>query len=286
VRKRSRGLSFVTGAYVVWSLVPVLIAVLFSFNDGKSRTVWQGFSLRWWTGDRQQSLLHDPTLRTALVNSLVLALGSILITVPVGALLAVGLERWRTRAAATVNWVNSLPLVTPEIVMGAALLITFTNLFTGIPLGRPAQLIGHVTFSLSFVVVTVRARLVSLGPSYEEAARDLGATRAQAIRLVLLPLLTPAIVASCVIVFASSIDDFVISSFLSAGASSETVPVKIYSAVRSSSSPALNALATVMVLLSFMALALTVAVLSRWQHRHGGSGGFRQAVADVTQMDL
>jgi len=103
---------------------------------------------------------------------------------------------------------------------------------------------------------------------------------------VLLPLLTPAIVASCVIVFASSIDDFVISSFLSAGASSETVPVKIYSAVRSSSSPALNALATVMVLLSFMALALTVVVLSRWQHRHGGSGGFRQAVADVTQMDL
>jgi spermidine/putrescine transport system permease protein len=170
--------------------------------------------------------------------------------------------------------------------MGAALLITFTTLYTGIPLGRPAQLIGHVTFSLSFVVVTVRARLVSLGTSFEEAARDLGSTRRQAIRLVLLPLLTPAIVAGCVIVFASSIDDFVISSFLQAGASSQTVPVKIDSAVRSSSSPALNALATMMVIISFAALTIAIALLTRWQRRQGRSGGFRTTVADVTQMDL
>lgn len=282
---RFRGLAMVTWAYVVWSLVPVAVAILFSFNDGRSRSTWQGFSMRWWTGDPERSLLHDPTLRTALTNSLVLAIGSILITVPLGLLLAIGLDRWRSRSSSALNWMTSLPLVTPEIVMGAALLLTFTSLFTAIPLGRPAQLIGHVTFSLSFVVVTVRARLVSLGSAYEEAARDLGASRLQAVRLVLLPLLSPAIVASCVIVFASSIDDFVISSFLSAGAPSETVPVKIYSAVRSSSSPALNALATTMVALSFVALVVSITVLSRWQRRHGG-GGFRSAVADVTQMDL
>lgn len=286
MNRRLRGLALVTWAYLIWSLIPVAIAILYSFNDGRSRTVWQGFSLRWWIGDSEQSLLNDPSLRTALANSLLLAVGSIVITVPLGVLLAIGLDRWRSRTSSAVGWVNSLPLVTPEIVTGAALLITFTTLYTSIPLGRPAQLIGHVTFSLSFVVVTVRARLVALGTSYEEAARDLGATRRQAIRLVLLPLLTPAIVAGCVIVFASSIDNFVISSFLSAGSSSETVPVKIYSAVRASSSPALNALATALVVVSFAALILSIVVLTRWQRRRTGSAGFRTAVNDVTQMDL
>jgi len=286
VKRRPPLLGLLTILYVMWSLVPVAIAILFSFNDGRSRTVWQGFSMRWWTGDPEQSLLHDPALRTALRNTLVLAGGSVLVTVPLGVLLAVGLQRWRSRAATSANWLNSLPLVTPEIVMGAALLLVFTHLYSGIPLGRPAQLIGHVTFSLGFVVVTVRARLTSIGPSYEEAARDLGANRTQALRWVLLPLLTPAIMASAVIVFATSVDDFVISSFLSSGASSETVPVRIYSAVRASSSPALNALATTMVALSFLALGVALLALTAWRRRHGEQAGLRSALGDVTQMEL
>lgn len=286
MKRRPPLLGLLTVLYVAWSLVPVAIAILFSFNDGRSRTVWQGFSFRWWTGDPEQSLLHDPTLRTALRNTLVLAGGSVLVTVPLGVLMAVGLQRWRSRAATSANWLNSLPLVTPEIVMGAALLLVFTHLYSGIPLGRPAQLIGHVTFSLGFVVVTVRARLTSIGPSYEEVARDLGATRLQAIRWVLLPLLAPAIMASAVIVFATSVDDFVISSFLSSGASSETVPVRIYSAVRASSSPALNALATTMVGLSFLALLVAMLGLTSWRRRHGEQAGLRSALGDVTQMEL
>ena len=120
------------------------------------------------------------------------------------------------------------PLVTPEIVMGVALFLVFTQVYTGVPRGFTTQLLGHITFSISYVVVIVRGRLAAIGPQYEEAARDLGANRLQAMRLVLLPLLGPAIFASLMVVFAGSIDDFVISSFLSTGASSETVPMKIY----------------------------------------------------------
>jgi spermidine/putrescine transport system permease protein len=132
------------------------------------------------------------------------------------------------------------------------------------------MLFGHVTFTLSFVVIIIRARLAAIGTEYEEAARDLGASRLQAIRLVLLPLLAPAIFASVMVVFATSVDDFVISSFLSTGASTETVPIKIYSGARAGSTPALNALATVMLLFTLLAVAL-VAVVVRWTNKRVGS---------------
>ena len=130
--------------------------------------------------------------------------------------------------------------------MGTMLFLVFDNLFTFVPLGRTAMLLGHVTFSVSYVVVIVRGRLLTIGRDFEEAAQDLGATPMQALRTVLLPLLGPAVFASLMIVFATSIDDFVISAFLSADASTETVPIKIYSTVRGSPTPALNAMATAM----------------------------------------
>jgi spermidine/putrescine transport system permease protein len=132
------------------------------------------------------------------------------------------------------------------------------------------QLLGHVTFTLSFVVVIVRARLVAIGGQYEEAARDLGATRFQAIRLVLLPLLGPAIFASLMVVFATSVDDFVISSFLSTSAANETVPIKIYSAARAGSTPALNALATLMLIFTLAAVTLAGLVMRRMRREGGG----------------
>ena len=122
-------------------------------------------------------------------------------------------------------------------------------------------MLGHITFSISFVVVIVRGRLAAIGPQYEEAARDLGANRLQAMRLVLLPLLGPAIFASLMVVFAGSIDDFVISSFLSTGAASETVPMKIYSGGRATATPALNALATIMLVFTLAAVGLAALVM-------------------------
>ncbi len=267
--------------YVLWSLVPVLIAIQFAFNDGRSRSTWQGFSLRWWFEDPDRSLWHDPTLRDAMVNSLWLALFTMLIATPLGVALALGLARWRGRAARGSNLLMLVPLATPEIVMGTMLFLVFDNLYTSIPLGRPAMLLGHITFSVSYVVILVRGRLLTIGPDLEDAAQDLGASPLGAVRTVLLPLLGPAIFASLMIVFATSIDDFVISAFLSADASSETIPIKIYSSVRVAPTPALNALATVMLLGT--TLAILLAVLALKVFRRGAQGS---AVEDFATLDL
>lgn len=269
LRRRPWVLASVTWVYIVWSLAPILVAIQFSFNDGRSRSTWQGFSLQWYFGS-SGSVAEDPSLRLALVNSLVVAGLTTLIATPLGVATALGLSRWRGRTGRVVGGLTLLPLATPEIVMGSALYLVFTNLYLFVPLGQPAQVIGHVTFSVSYVVVIVRSRLASIGTDYEEAARDLGCGRLAAVRLVLLPLLTPAVFAGAMIVFASSMDDFVISAFLSPDASSVTVPIKLYSSVRNAPTPALNALATLLVLASVLALLLGWLV-----QRRGHSTGIR-----------
>jgi spermidine/putrescine transport system permease protein len=171
--------------------------------------------------------------------------------------------------------------VTPEIVMGTALFLTFVHLFRFVELGTTAQLLGHVTFSISFVVIIVRGRLLSIGREYEEAAMDLGASPFQALRLALLPLLYPAVFASFMIVFAISIDDFVISAFLSSDISTETVPVKIYSNARGAPTPALNALASVMLFASLLAVGLALLFVRLVQRARGERGS---AVQDFAQL--
>jgi spermidine/putrescine transport system permease protein len=161
-------------------------------------------------------------------------------------LLALGLARWRGRGSGTSNFIMLFPLVTPEIVMGVSLLLVFTHIFTFVHTGTLAQILGHVTFSISFVVVIVRGRLFSIGRQYEEAAADLGASPFVALTRVLLPLLTPAIVASAAVVFAISADDFVISQWLSSGGPTDTVPIQIYAATRAAPLPSVNAIATIM----------------------------------------
>jgi spermidine/putrescine transport system permease protein len=243
----------------------VLIAMLFSFNSGRSRSVWQGFSIRWWWGDPSLSIFHDPEYTHALGHSLTLAGLDMLIATPLGVLLALGLSRWRGRGSGVANSLMLVPLVTPEVVMAVSLLLVFTQLaivpFTLVHLGTTAQVVGQVTFSLSYVVVIVRSRLISIGPEYEEAARDLGATPAAALRLVLLPLLMPAIVASMLIVFALSIDDFVVTQYMSSNAGTTTIPMYLYSNARGgTTTPALNALATVLVLTTLIGVALAFTI--------------------------
>jgi len=284
MKRKIRLLPALVWGYVIWSLLPVVIAVAFSFNDGRSRSVWQGFSFRWWFGDPYGSVFHDAAMRQSIVNSLVLAISTMVIVVPLGITLAIGAHRIRGKSSTAVQGLTSVPLVTPEIVVGAALLITFTRLLSGIPLGYPAQVLGNVTFSVASVVVIVRARLVSIGSSFEDAARDLGATRLQAVRFVLMPMLWPSIMASLVVVFATVIDDFVITSFLSAGVDSQTVPLRIYSSVRGGATPALNALATLLILTTRGARTLGLAGMSVWKKRHGEPGGMRNALADITRM--
>jgi spermidine/putrescine transport system permease protein len=253
---RPRFLWVVTGFYLLWSIVPVLIAIRFSFNDGRSRSTAQGWSFRWYWGDEDLAVFNDPDLRGALYQSLKLAGLAMAIAVPLGVALAVGISRWRGRASRPANALALATLITPEIVMGSALFLVFVNLFTFVELGTLAQLIGHVTFSIAFVLVIVRGRMISIGQDYEEAAMDLGATPRQALRMALLPILWPAILASLIVVFAISMDDFVISAFLSSGAGTDTVPVRIYSNARGTPTPALNALASFTLAVTVVAAVL------------------------------
>jgi spermidine/putrescine transport system permease protein len=249
----------VTLAYLAWSLIPVLIAVLFSFNDGKSRTVWQGFSTRWYFGDPVKSVWHDAALHTALLQTLKLGVITTLITVPLGVMFAIGIDRWRGRLPAGANLLMLVSFVLPEVLLAVALLFVVTSLSLPIGLGTGAQVLGLVTFQIAYPAVLVRARLATIGTQYEEAAMDLGASPLAALRRVTLPMLLPAIFASTVLVFADVIDDFVLVRYLSGTSATEPVSVKIYNSARSAPTPALNALAT---LLLFAALvAVTVGYL-------------------------
>lgn len=252
-----------TAVYLVWSLVPVLIAVLFSFNDGRSRTQWQGFSFRWYWGDPAKSVWHDAALHTALLQTLKLGVITTLITVPLGVMFAIGIDRWRGRLPAGANMLMLISFVVPEVLLAVALLFVVTSLALPITLGTSAQVVGLVTFQIAYPAVLVRARLATIGKQYEEAAMDLGATPLGALNRVTLPMLIPAIFASTVLVFADVIDDFVLVRYLSGDASTEPVSVKIYNTARAAPTPALNALATLLLVAAVTAIVVGFLVYRR-----------------------
>ena len=257
---RPRFLAITTWIYILWSLVPVLLAIRFAFNSGRSRTSLQGWSLRWFWQDDTLSVYHDPTLQAALKHSLVLAALVMVIATPLGTALALGMRRWTGPGAGVANIVLLLPLVTPELVFAVGMFLLFTTAFGFIGLGTTAQAIGQVTFTLSWVVLIVRGRLSTIGRDVEEAAADLGAPPMHVVGRVLIPLLLPAVAASLLVSFALSIDDFVVSQYLASGADTTTVPMRIYSQARGGPTPALNALATIMLLVTLLSLALAFVV--------------------------
>ena len=269
-----------TWLYVAWSILPIGIAVLFSFNNGKSQSAWQGFSWRWYVTDPINSVWHDPQLHQAVIQTLRLSVLTTLITVPIGVAFAIGIDRWRTRTASGLNFVMIFSFVVPELLLAVALMFVFTQLFTFVSLGTTAEVAALVVWNISWPAIIIRARLVGIGKSYEEAATDLGCSRIGAIRRVLLPMLMPAIFASGVLVFAGVIDDFVIVEQLSSSAGTQPMSVLIYSNVHGGlAGPALNALATLMLLFS-----LVVAVLGYVAYRfmtRGERGGSRAALESI-----
>ncbi len=261
--RRPWGLLAVTIGYLAWSLLPVLVAVLFSFNAGRSRVTWQGFSMRWYYGDPLRSVWHDASLHTALTHTLWLGVLATAITVPLGVAMALGLDRWRGRIPSGANLAVIVSFVLPEILLAVSLLFVATVLVTPVRLGTWGQVIGLVTYQLSWPVVIVRARLLTIGSDYEEAAVDLGASPWGAVRRVLLKMLVPAIFASAVLVFADVIDDFILVRYLSGDSSTETVSIKVYNTARAAPTPALNALTTL--LLAASLIAVTIGYLGyRW----------------------
>lgn len=270
---RARFLWVWTWLYLSWSLVPVLIAIRISFNSTRSLVEAQGWSLIWWFSHPTLSAWNRPELRSALFQSMRLATLTVLIAVPLGVAFALALDRWRGPLPASANFLMALSWVMPELMIGVALFLVFSEVLTIVPLGTAGQAIGLITFEMTYPVIIVRARLLSLEQRYEEAAMDLGASPAGALWRGVIPVLLPAIVASAMIVFVDAIDDFVIASWLSGPASSETVAIRIYSDARGAVTPALNALGSMMLGTSIVVLAAGGMLYRRLARRSATTDG-------------
>jgi spermidine/putrescine transport system permease protein len=279
--RRPWALEGFTWLYIIWSIVPIAIAVLFSFNKGASQTTWQGFSTRWYVGSQVTSVLNNPSLHESVIQTLRLGILTTVITVPIGVGFAIGIDRWRGRTSNGLNFVMIFSFVIPELLLAVALFMLVTQSLTFIRLGTPAEVAGLVVWCISWPAIIVRARLVSIGKTYEEAAADLGASRLEAIRRVLLPMLMPAIFASAVLVFASVVDDFVIVEQLSSTANTQPMSVLIYSNVHGGlSGPSLNALATIMLVVSLIAAVIGF-VAYRWMTRGERTKGSAEALTSI-----
>jgi spermidine/putrescine transport system permease protein len=264
-----------TWLYLIWSLVPIALAVLFSFNNGKSQSVWQGFSWRWYFSDPVNSVLHNPQLHAAVLQTVRLSVYTTAIAVPLGVAFALGINRWRGVLPGGFNFIMLLSFVVPELIFGVAMFFVFTVLFTQVKLGTLAETLALVTWNVSWPAIIVQARLATLGRQYEEAAADLGAGQLETMRRVTLPLLGPAIFASAVLVFSGVIDDFVLVDLLSSNAGNTPMSVLIYSNQRGGNGgPALNALGTIMLVMSLV-IAVIGYIGYRWMTR--GERGSRVA---------
>jgi len=259
---RPRFLRVFTGLFFVFLFAPIALVILFSFNSGKSLQNFEGFSLRWY-----QTFFESESLRDSLMASIEIALVTMVVSTLIGTLLAYGLVRARVRWNPALNILMLVPLVTPEIVAGASALLLFTQV--GIQLSLTTIILGHITFSISYVTVVVRGRLASINPEVEQAAMDLGATRAQTFQLITLPALWPAVVAAGLLVFALSFDDFVMS-FFTTGESPQPLPVRIWSAIRFGVTPTINAIGTFMLVVSAIVIALAVALPRLLGRRESG----------------
>lgn len=226
--------------------LPILVLMVMSFNASKTPFSWQGFSLRWYG-----ELAGNETVLEGLVNTLVVAVGSTVVATALGTLLAIGLERY-TRSR-TLEAAALAPAIIPDIVLAIGLLAFYSMI--SLSLGLHSVLLAHVVFSTAFVAAVVKARLGHLDPSLEEASRDLGSTAVGTFWRITVPTLAPGIVAGALLAFTLSLDEFVIAFFTN-GPSTPTLPMVIYSMVRFGVTPEINALATILVAISFTAVLL------------------------------
>jgi spermidine/putrescine transport system permease protein len=254
------------GAVLLFLYVPLASLVLFSFNNARRTIRWEGFTTDWYA-----KMAGDDALIGAFANSLTIAAMSTVVSVVLGAMAAIALWRFRFPGKGLFDGMITLPIVVPEICMGVAMLVFFGAVLPwprdlAWPLDLGAITIAHITFSFPFVTVVVRARLASFNREMEEAARDLGAGELHALYDVVLPHLRPALIAGALLAFTLSLDDFVIT-FFTAGPNTVTFPVKIYSMVRFSVTPEVNAASTVLmaitVVLTLIGMALQGTAIAR-----------------------
>ncbi|KTE23326.1 MULTISPECIES: ABC transporter permease [unclassified Sphingopyxis] len=245
------------GLVMLFLYAPLIVLMIFSFNDSKRNVVWRGFTTKYY-----EKALGNDVLVEALVNSLTIAALATIASLILGAVAAVMLWRFRFPLKGAVDGTISLPIIVPEICMGVAFLIFFakwlewpTDLIWPFNLG--AIIIAHITFCFPFVTMVVRSRLASFNREQEEAAKDLGAGEWGVFRDVLIPHMKPALVAGALLSFTLSLDDFVITYFTS-GPDTITFPVKVYSMVRFSVTPEVNAASTLLILLTIVLTAVAL----------------------------
>src|SRR3990172_4551426 len=226
---------------------PIVILVVFSFNTSKY-AIWEGFSWKWYA-----TLLHDDLILRALKNSLIVGLVATLISTITGTLAALGMQRFQFKGKGPMDALFYLPVIVPEIVMAASLVIFFGAIrFT---LGMTTVILAHVAFCVSYVIIVVLARLEGFDRTHEEAAMDLGANEFQTFFRVTLPLIAPGILSGALLAFTLSIDDYVITSFV-AGVGSTTLPLQIYSMVKTKVTPEINAVSTLLLIPTIILIVL------------------------------
>jgi spermidine/putrescine transport system permease protein len=248
-RERNRWLTGFALAIYAFLFAPIVVLIVFSFNVSRRNFVWLGFTTDWYP-----RLLANTDLLKALSVTMQVAVIAVVGSTILGSLLGLGLARLRFRGSGATETLILLPMVTPEIIMGISLLIFFGQLFhQNGSIGQIA--IAHVTFCISYVAVTVRARAANMDPRLEEAARDLGASTWGAFWHVTLPLIAPAVVAGAMLAFALSFDDLIVTAFNS-GVGSTTLPIYIYSSIKFGVTPQINAISTIIVAIVSIALLI------------------------------
>jgi spermidine/putrescine transport system permease protein len=244
-------------AVFVFLYAPIITLIVFSFNDSRRNIVWRGFTLKYY-----EKAWNNSSLIEAFTNSLTIALISTVVSILLGALTAVFLWRFRFPLKAAYEGAMALPIVIPEICMGVAMMVFFARIGWPNDLPWPFNLgsiiIAHIAFSFPFVAIVVRARLAGFNMELEEAARDLGAGQWRAFWDVLVPYMRPGLVAGGLLAFTLSLDDFVITFFTS-GPDTVTFPVKVYSMVRFSVTPEVNAASTVLI-----AITIVITTVGLW----------------------
>ena len=266
----SRWLTGLTILTYVILFAPIVVLIVFSFNNSRRGFAWNGFTLDWYP-----KLFENADLLDALRVTMIVAVVAVIVSTILGSLLGLGLARLRFRGSGATETLLLLPMVTPEIIMGISLLIFFFQLFGGV--GSIGQIsIAHITFCISYVAVTVRARAAGMDPKLEEAARDLGASAWGAFRYVTVPLILPAVIAGAMLAFALSFDDLVVTSF-NAGVGSTTLPIFIYSSIKFGVTPQINAISTIIV--AVVSIALFIAWRLGAFRTHRGSIAVEDAPA-------
>ncbi|CUS83958.1 spermidine/putrescine transport system permease protein [Candidatus Kryptonium thompsonii] len=256
MRRSSRDLLFkiyIAGVYVFLYL-PILVLIILSFNKSRWTTIWEGFTFQWYA-----KLLNNKILLNSLKNSIIVALVSTFFSTFFGTIGAIALRKLEFKLKEAFEILIYLPVIIPEIVLAGALLSFFG--FIKITLGFTTVIIAHIVFSISYVILIVLARLQNIEKEVEESALDLGANEFEVFRRVTFPLLLPAIISSALIVFTLSIDDYLITSFV-AGVSSTTLPLQIYSMLRTNITPEINAISTIMLLTTTVAIILSQKLLT------------------------